>query len=478
MNVVIIEYGIGNIGSIANMFKKMGLRVAVTCDLDMIAAATHLILPGVGSFDAGMKRLQGCGIIEVVEAKVLQEKTPILGICLGMHLLTNSSEEGTLPGLGWIDAETRRFYFDDSNVNCGKVQIPHVRWNEVRANEDEFLFEGYDGVPRYYFMHSYYVCCREPSMSIGKTVHGYEFTSAVRSGNVMGVQFHPEKSHWFGMKFLENFLGNARTSRNFQQIKTHTISRSIKCTRVIPSLLLKHQGFYKTEKFQNPIYLGDPINILKIFNDKKVDEICVLDIGATLEGTGPQLKYLTELASECFVPLAYGGGITNMKHVQKILKIGIEKCVFNSAYHNNPNLIKDAVSEYGAQSVVVSVDVKKTLMGEYEVYTRCGSIRTGRSLRESVIDAEELGAGEILLNSIDRDGTMRGYDLALTKAICSVVSIPVIIRGGAGSVDDLSRAARAGASAVGVGSFFVFTGHYRTVLVNVPLSSKLESTLP
>ena len=478
MNVVVIEYGMGNIGSIANMFKKMGLRVAVTCDLDIIAAATHLILPGIGSFDAGMKKLQECGIIEVMEAKVLQEKTPILGICLGMHFLTNSSEEGTLPGLGWINAETRRFYFNDSNVDCDKLQIPHVRWNEVRANEGEFLFEGYDGIPRYYFMHSYYVCCREPSISIGKTVHGYEFTSAVRSGNVMGVQFHPEKSHWFGMKFLENFLGKAKTPQDFQQTKTRTISRSIKRTRVIPSLLLKHQGFYKTEKFQNPIYLGDPINILKIFNDKEVDEICVLDIGSTLEGMGPQLKYLMELASECFVPLAYGGGFTNMKQIQEILKIGIEKCVFNSAYHDNPNLIKNAVSEYGAQSVVVSIDVRKTLMGEYEVYTRCGSIRTGRSPREAALDAEDLGAGEILLNSIDRDGTMRGYDIALAKAICSVVSIPVIIKGGAGSIDDLSRAARAGASAVGVGSFFVFTGRYQTVLINVPLSSKLESALP
>ena len=478
MNVVIIEYGIGNIGSIANMLKKMGLRVAVTRDLDIIAAATHLILPGIGSFDAGMKKLQECGIIEIVETKVLQEKTPILGICLGMHLLTNSSEEGTLPGLGWINAETRRFYFDDSNVDCGKLQIPHVRWNEVRANEGEYLFEGYNGVPRYYFMHSYYVSCREPSISIGKTMHGYEFTSAVRSGNVMGVQFHPEKSHWFGMKFLENFIEKAQKPQDFQQTKTHTISRSIKRTRVIPSLLLKHQGFYKTEKFQNPIYLGEPINILKIFNDKKVDEICVLDIGATLEGTRPQLKYLMELASECFVPLAYGGGITNMEQVQKILKIGIEKCVFNSAYHDNPNLIKNAVGEYGAQSVIVSIDVKKTLMGGYEVYTRCGSIRTERSPREAALDAEDLGAGEILLNSIDRDGTMGGYDLALTSAICSAVSIPVIIRGGAGSIDDLRRVTRAGASATGVGSFFVFTGRYRAVLINVPLSSKLESALP
>lgn len=478
MNIVIIEYGIGNVGSIANMFKKMGLRVAVTCNFDIIAAATHLILPGIGSFDAGMKKLQECGVIEVLSAKVLQDKTPLLGICLGMQLLTNSSEEGTLPGLGWIDAETRRFRFDDSSADCVKFQIPHVQWNEVRANKGEFLFGGYDGAPRYYFMHSYYVRCREPSISIGKTMHGYEFTSAVRWENVIGVQFHPEKSHWFGMKFLENFVVRSEMPRHFRKTKTYAVSKSTKHTRVIPSLLLKHQGFYKTKKFQDPIYLGEPINILKIFNDKKVDEICVLDIGATLESTAPQMRYLMELASECFVPLAYGGGLTTMKQVQQILKIGIEKCVFNSAYHDNPNLIKDVVNEYGAQSVVVSIDVKKSLMGEYEVYTRCGSMRTGRSPKEAALNAEDLGAGEILLNSIDRDGTMRGYDLDLAETICSVVSIPVIVRGGAGSIDDLSRAAQAGASAVGVGAFFVFVGHYRAVLINLPSASKLEAVLP
>lgn len=478
MNIVIIEYGVGNVDSIVNMFKKMGLHVAVTRNLDIIASATHLILPGIGSFDASMKKLQESGVVKVLEAKVLQDKTPILGICLGMQLLTNSSEEGTLPGLGWIDAETRQFRLDDSSADCGNLRLPHVQWNEVRANEDEFLFRGYDGVPRYYFMHSYYVCCRDPSIRIGKTMHGCEFTSAVRSENIMGVQFHPEKSHWFGMKFLENFVAKAEMPRSFRKTKTYAVSKSMKRTRVIPSLLLKHQGFYKTKAFQNPVYLGDPINIMKIFNDKKVDEICVLDIGATMEGSEPQLRYLTELAGECFVPLTYGGGITNMQQVQKILKMGAEKCVFNSAYHDDSNLIRNAVNEYGAQSVVVSIDVKKTLMGGYEVYTRCGNMRTGRSPKEAALDAEDLGAGEILLNSIDRDGTMSGYDLALTKAVCSAVSIPVIISGGAGSVDDLSKAAQAGASAVGVGAFFVFIGRYRAVLINMPSASKLEAILP
>lgn len=217
MNIVVIEYGMGNTGSLVNMFKKMGIRVAVTCKPDRIATATHLILPGIGSFDACMRKLQECVVMELLAAKVLQDKTPILGICLGMQLLTNSSEEGTLPGLGWIDAETRRFRFDDSNADCAQFPIPHVRWNEVKANEGEFLFGGYEGCPRYYFVHSYYVCCQEPSLSIGKTTHnGHEFTSAIRQENVMGVQFHPEKSHWFGMKFLKNFVTEAKTPRRFR----------------------------------------------------------------------------------------------------------------------------------------------------------------------------------------------------------------------------------------------------------------------
>lgn len=249
-------------------------------------------------------------------------------------------------------------------------------------------------------------------------------------------------------------------------------------TRVIPSLLLKRRGFYKTKKFKDPVYLGDPINILKIFNDKEVDEICVLDIGATPSDSGPQLDYLGEFASECFVPLAYGGGITKMEQVREIFRIGFEKCVINSSYHVEPDLIKNAASEYGSQSVVVSIDVKKKLLGGYEVITNCGSKKTGRNPKDLAQEAEDMGAGEILLNAIDRDGMMNGYDLGLAETICSTVSVPVILSGGAGSVDDLSQAANVGASAVAAGAFFVFTGPHRAVLINVPSARELEEALP
>ncbi len=249
-------------------------------------------------------------------------------------------------------------------------------------------------------------------------------------------------------------------------------------TRVIPVLLLKGRGFYKTRKFKEPKYLGDPINILRIFNDKEVDEICVLDIGATSSGRGPQMDYLGEFTSECFMPLAYGGGITDMDQIRQLFKIGAEKCILNTAFHENPALVESAAAEFGSQSIVISIDVKKKLFGGDEVFTQNGKLKTGLSAVDCARKAESLGAGEILLNSIDRDGTMKGYDLGLVEEVCTAVSVPVILCGGAGSVEDFKGAVKAGASAVAAGSFFVFQGPHRAVLVNVPDEEVLEAELP
>ena len=249
-------------------------------------------------------------------------------------------------------------------------------------------------------------------------------------------------------------------------------------TRVIPVLLLKDRGFYKTQIFKDPKYLGDPINILKIFNDKEVDEICVLDIGATASGRGPQMDYLGEFTSECFMPMAYGGGISTREQIGQLFKIGVEKCIINSAFHEGQNLIEQAAEEFGSQSIVVSMDVKRKLFGGNEVCTHNGTRKTGLSPLECAKRAEDSGAGEILLNSIDRDGMMTGYDTELAQEICAEVSVPVILCGGAGSVEDLKNAATAGAAAVAAGSFFVFQGPHRAVLINVPDHEVLDKELP
>lgn len=238
--------------------------------------------------------------------------------------------------------------------------------------------------------------------------------------------------------------------------------------RIIPCLLLKGQGLVKTTKFKDPKYVGDPINAIKIFNDKEVDELILLDISATREKRKPNFQLIEEVASECFMPLAYGGGIHSLEDARRILKSGVEKVIFNTAAWKNPEVIRQAVNEFGSQAVVVSIDVKRKLLGRYEVFGECGSSRTGQTPVDFARKMQTLGAGELFLNSIDRDGTMSGYDLELISKTLDSVDIPVIVAGGAGSIADFKAAANVGAKAMAAGAMFVFHGPHRAVLITYP----------
>lgn len=200
--IIIIDYGLGNLGSILNMMKKIGAKAAISSDPEVIGQADRLILPGVGAFDRGMEHLNERGLVPVLNRKALSDRVPVLGICLGCQLITKRSEEGTLPGLGWIDAETVRFRFDSVH---GHLKIPHMGWNVARMCGQDPLVAGLDGEQRYYFVHSYHLACNDEGDALMKTSYGYEFVSAVKRGNVTGVQFHPEKSHRFGMQLLKNW---------------------------------------------------------------------------------------------------------------------------------------------------------------------------------------------------------------------------------------------------------------------------------
>jgi len=201
--IVIIDYAMGNLGSVVNMFKKIGEQAIISSDIETIRQADKLILPGVGAFDSGMKKLQERGLISVLNSKVLEDGTPVLGLCLGMQLLTRCSEEGQLPGLGWLDAETIRFKPDATNST---LKVPHMGWNSLRICQSHPLLNGFETEPRFYFVHSYYVTCADPQNILAQTHYGEEFTSVVGKGNILGVQFHPEKSHKFGMRLLRNFV--------------------------------------------------------------------------------------------------------------------------------------------------------------------------------------------------------------------------------------------------------------------------------
>lgn len=247
--------------------------------------------------------------------------------------------------------------------------------------------------------------------------------------------------------------------------------------RVIPVLLLKNNGLVKTYQFKNPVYIGDPINAVNIFNEKEVDELILLDITATNEEKELNYERIEEIVSEAFMPIGYGGGINRLEQIEKLLKLGIEKVILNTVVHSKPDLISQAARIFGNQSVVVAIDIKTDFFGKKKIYTHSGSRKQHIDLIQFLKKIEELGAGEIFLNSIDRDGTMKGYDLDLIKEVSEQVSVPVIASGGAGSIDDFSEAIKAGASAVSAGAMFVFQGLHRAVLINYPKYEELKKLL-
>lgn len=249
-------------------------------------------------------------------------------------------------------------------------------------------------------------------------------------------------------------------------------------TRVIPCLLFYNRGLYKTVKFKNPSYIGDPINAIKIYNEKEVDELIFLDITASIENREPNFKMIGEIASECFMPLCYGGGLKTIDQAKRILEIGVEKVSFNYAAVNNPSLITSAAKDFGSQAVVASIDVKKNFLGKYEVVQKRGTKSTGENPVEFAVKMESMGAGEILLTSVDRDGTWQGYDNNLIKQVTDAVSIPVIANGGAGNLTHLEDTLQlTKTSGLALGSMVVYQKKGMGVLINFPLRSELEKIL-
>lgn len=242
--------------------------------------------------------------------------------------------------------------------------------------------------------------------------------------------------------------------------------------RVIPCLLIEDGYLVKTRKFKKRTYIGDPINAVKIFNEEGADELCLLDISSH-KNRAINFDLLEEIASEAFMPLSYGGGISSFEDVKRLFRIGFEKLIFNTAVMDNPSLIEEAVSFAGSQSIVASIDVKRDIFGHQYCFVDCGTRNTKIGIVEYVEEVQKLGVGEILLNSIDDDGMMSGYDLETIRRVTGIANVPVICIGGAGSVEDMAKAVKtAGAHAVAAGSLFVFYGPRRAVLINYPTESE------
>lgn len=238
--------------------------------------------------------------------------------------------------------------------------------------------------------------------------------------------------------------------------------------RIIPVLLFSKGGLYKTVKFQKATYVGDPINAVKIFNEKEADELVLLDYTASKEKRGIDHQKIAEIAGEAFMPMAYGGAIRSFDDARQVFDDGYEKIVLNSILFDKPELIAEVANVYGAQAVVGSIDVKKNLFGKYKVYSHSGSVNTGHDPVEWAKQLEQKGVGEIMVNSIDRDGSWEGYDEVLLSKTAHAVSVPVIACGGAGSTADFQKAVDAGASAVAAGSLFVYQKKGMGVLISFP----------
>jgi len=243
--------------------------------------------------------------------------------------------------------------------------------------------------------------------------------------------------------------------------------------------LVKDKGLVKTSNFKKPKYVGEPINAVRVFNEKEVDELIVLDIDASNGNISPDYKLIGHLAEECRMPLCYGGGVKTSDQVQRIVQLGVEKVAMSSAALENPNLVAEAAERVGNQSVVVVLDAKKNLCdGNYEVWTHNGCKSTGENPIDMALKMEKLGAGEIVINSIDKDGLMNGYDLDLVDKICEVISVPLTVLGGAGSLLDIGQLInKYGVIGAAAGSLFVFKGVYRAVLITYPNRAEKDALI-
>lgn len=249
-------------------------------------------------------------------------------------------------------------------------------------------------------------------------------------------------------------------------------------TRILPVLLLHGNDLVKGVQFKNHRYIGDPINTINIFNEKNVDELIFLDISRTINELPPNFKIIKDIADEAFMPFCYGGGITSINEIEEILKIGVEKVLINTAAHLKPNFIKEASSLAGAQSIIVSIDVKKKIFGGYDIFIKNGTIKIKVDLVDYVRKLEDLGAGELVITSIDREGTGKGYDLELLQLVTNKVDIPVVAMGGAKNINDFYEVKNSiNVSGLAAGNMFLFHGKHKAVLLSYPKYSELKNLI-
>ena len=407
--IAIVDYGAGNLASVARGLERAGAIAEIVTRPDSLRDADGVVVPGVGHFAAT------ASLDDRWRASILDHIArgrPLLGVCLGMQWLFEGSDEAPeTPGLGLFRGRCVRLGGDD-------LKVPHVGWNVVQRVATSRLLGELESWA--YFTHAYAVESAEVTGVVGETRHGRRFVSAVERGEVFGTQYHVEKSGDAGFQQLARFVGRAAAR-----------GRAPIAKRLIACLDVRDGRVVKGVQFAGLADAGDPAALARRYDEAGIDEIVLLDVTATLDGRGAMLDAVRAVAREVSIPFVVGGGIRSLEAARAAMEAGADKVSINTAALRDPSLITTLSRIYGSQAVVVAIDAKRD-DGAFRVYSRSGTAQEPREAVAWAIEAAACGAGEILLTSIDRDGTRSGCDCELTAAVSRAVEIPVIASGGAG----------------------------------------------
>jgi cyclase len=453
MRIAVIDYKAGNLTSVKKALASIGADIFVPDRPEDIENVEGIIVPGVGHFGA-TRALYGDWRDAIV--RHVAGHRPLLGICLGLQWLYDGSDEAPeVPGLGILHGRSVHLSNPQLTGNVpGTLKVPHVGWNTVVPARNSWVLAGVPSNAQAYFTHSYALPVSEgvapvADASVATTSEGPTiFASVVERDNIVGVQFHPEKSADAGLTILRNFVERCRGDAPVrvtslvdvatEDARTRVLVSNRVSKRIIACLDVRNGQVVKGVNFEGLRSAGDPAELARRYNSEGVDELVILDITATIEDRRALAETIRAVARELFIPLAVGGGIRTESDAAAAVDAGADKVSLNTAALADPTLITTVADRYGSQAVVVAIDAKRD--GErFSVYARSGQKPVDRDAAEWAHEAEDRGAGEILLTSIDRDGTKAGFDCDLTRAVSSAVSIPVIASGGAGSLDDFVR---------------------------------------
>ena len=482
VKVAVLDYGIGNLRSAQKTLERAGAEPVLTADPAVVAAADGVVLPGVGNFGRVMEAIREAGIDTLAHDAVASGR-PFMGICVGMQALFESSDEvDGVEGLGILPGRVE--------LLRGDVKRPQMQWNTLRFDKGSPLFAGLGEAPWVYFVHSY--APHDSEYAIATCDYGEPFTAAVQRDNVYATQFHPEKSGPVGLRIIENFVQicagetpehelpladprsvGERSSRSDHDGSTgitagsavrDSTNRSTTAVRVIPCMDVDGGRVVKGVNFVDLVDAGDPAELAARYDEQGADEVVFLDITASSDARDTIVDLASRTAEELYIPFTIGGGIRSVEDARRLLRVGADKVTVNSAAVSRPEVLTEISDEFGSQCVVASIDARRSetegLASGYEVYVRGGRTPTGLDAVEWAEECVRRGAGEIMLTSMDRDGTRDGFDTDLTARIAAAVNVPVIASGGVGSLEHLAEGhTEGGADAVLAASIFHFGEH-------------------